>query len=373
MGWPALVQANSISLALSAAGTWLAFQVVARQAKTLNKVRLFAVTVTGTPATTDLTCDLYSDANGVPNASLESHAADSVPASGNWMQWSSFTTAMTLGTAYWLVFKNVNGTPASNNATYQWAGAAATGATASLVLGQVQAVTPFFGFGKVHTTNSGTAWATSVMPVVAGPRLQYSDSTYDGMPVSAITRPGSVATGDSTFGVQEVGAKFNVPSGCTFNCRGAWMCAGKTGTPGTLSYKLYQGTTLLATTAYSVPAANVSSVNNGDFYYLEFSSPVALSHGNGPYRLTMVDGTAGDASTNRYSPLLYTWDSDSNSQTLKPLDGTLSETVTTNNAAVPPVFTDTTTSCIPFMLVGDTVSGEFTSSGGGAGPLVIGG
>lgn len=370
-GWAAPAQMNSSSLQLAAAATWLAFSFVARTAKTLNTVRLFLSAKAGAPITSDLTCDLFSDNNGIPNVSIEGpKSAGSVPAANNWVQWSGFTTALSAGTQYWLVFKNANGTPGTNNPTYQWAGVGSNAAPVSLSLGQLDNAALFFGFGKVHSTNSGTAWATSPQSVVAGPRLGYSDSTFDGLPAQSSTRPGSGATGDATFGKQEAGVKFTIPTGCTFNCRGIWMIVGKTGTPGNLAFRIYQGTTLLGTT-YAIPAANVSTVNTGDGYYAEFSSPIALTNANSPYRVTMNDATSGDANTSRYNAQLYTWDSDSNSLALKPVNGTLQETVTTDNTAAPPVFTDTSTNVMPFLLVGDTVSGEFTASGGGGGGSIL--
>lgn len=375
LGWPITAMAgNASSLGLNAAATWLAYQFVPDQAKALSTARAYLLLKTGTPATTDCTCDLYSDSSGVPGTSLESHAADSVPASGNWMQWSGFATALTAGAAYWLVFKNANATPASNFPTYQWV-ASAAGAVAGVMplgVGQYQLSGGLFGWNKVHTTNSGAAWATGIMNGVGGFRLGFSDSTYAGFPSSGSTRPSSSSgTADGSFGKQEAGVRFNLPAGITFNVRGAWMPVVKNGTPGNLSFKLWQGSTLLAQTA-AVPAANVTSALPGDAYCAYFSSAQAISSAGNPYRLTFADTTAADTSSNRYNSFLVSWDGDANSQTLKPMAGSLQETVTADNTASPPVFTDTPTNLFPFALLLDT-GGPFTGGGGAVSPIIVSG
>lgn len=369
VGYPATLLGNSSTLALSAAATWLAFQVVPDQAKTLSKVRLFLVTKTGTPAASELTCDLFSDVSGIPGSSLESRPADSAPASGNWMQWSGFTTALTAGQAYWLVFKNTNATPASNSPTYQWCGVATAGNVAVPIGAgsNYNAAGVMYGWNKVHTTNSGTAWATSVQSGVAGPRLEYSDATFDGLPAQAVTRPTSGGTADRAFGKQEVGVRFNVPSGATYNVRGIWFPLAKISTPGALRFRLYRGTTLLDTT-YTIAAANVTT-SVGDGYTAFFAAPIAISSANNPFRAVFGDATAGDTNAVGYNGVLLNWDPDATSLTMKPMDGSLQKTITADNTAAPPVFTDTNTDVLAFALLLDT-GGYLTASGGGGGMLV---
>jgi len=362
LGWYANVQSNTSSLSLNAAATWLALQFYSEQAKTLNTVRLNLQSKTGTPTAAGCTCDLYSD-NGSGNpsgTSLESRPADSVPANGLWMQWSGFTTALTAHTSYWLVFKNNTATPASNFPTYQWGG---TGVGNTNLMGNWSSTVNFWGWNKVQTGNSGGTWTTG-QNAVMGPRLGYSDGTYDGMPVSGLTRPTNALTTDSSFGKQEAGVKFNVPANMKFNCKAVWFNMCKVGSPGNLTFKIYQGTTLLAT-SLAIPAGIIGGSTN-DTWTAYFASPVQLTSANNPYRLTMVDATSADTSTNRYCLNIANWDTDSNSLPLKPMDGSLTETMTTDNTAGPPVFTDTAGNVAPFLLFGDT-SGEFTSTGGGGG------
>jgi hypothetical protein len=185
------------------------------------------------------------------------------------------------------------------------------------------------------------------------------------LPIQASTRPSNGTTGDRGFGKSEVGVRFNIPSGATWNVRGGWFPLLKTGTPGALRFRLYQGVTLLATST-SIPAANVvTSVGEG--YTAFFSSAQTLSSANNPYRFVFGDATAADTNTSGYNAPVYTWDSDASSLTLKPMNGTLQKTITADNTASPVVFTDTSTDVLPFALLLDTVGGELTASGGGTG------
>lgn len=360
---------NDATLALSAAATWLAMQVVPVQTKTLSKVRLFLDTKTGTPTTAGCTCDLYSDASGIPSASTEGPiSADSIPASGNWMQWTfAGTSVLTGGTPYWFVWKNGTATPASNFPTYRYNGNGVNfgGVTG---FGQVNSGSAgLFGWSKVHTLNSGTAWASSLLPNAGGLRLEYTDGTFEGMPVQTTTRPSNGSTADRAFGKSEVGVRFNLPAGATYNVIGVGFLLFKTSTPGNLTMKLWQGVTLLAT-APAIPAGNVAT-STGDWYYAYFSSAQPIVSTNQPFRVTFGDATAADTNTKGYNSQVYTWDSDSNSLALKPMNGTLQKTITADNTANPVVFTDTNTDVIPFALLLDT-GGELTSSGGSGGLMV---
>lgn len=363
MGWPSWLIANSATLTLSGSGIWLAFSFVLDQTKTLNKVKLYMVTKTGTPGTTDLTCDLYSNStSNIPNASIDGPmSADAVGASGTWVQWSGFTTSCTAGTQYWLVFKNANGTPASNNPTYQWTGSPSTLGPIA-IQGTVSPSAGSYGWNKLQTANSGSSWTTP-NPGAGGPRLEFSDSTYDGMPFQSIVRPASGTTANRAFGTQEVGVRFNIPSGVTYNVKGVGMFLNKTSTPGDLRFRLYQGTTLLGTTN-PIAAADVSSTLVGDWFTAYFSSPISIISTNNPFRVVMGDATAGDGNTVGYNPALYTLENDAGSLGLKPMNGTLQKTITADNTASPVVFSDTATDIIPFALLMDT-AGELTASGGG--------
>jgi hypothetical protein len=359
---------NDTTLGLSAAATWLALQVVPQATKTLSKVRLFLDTKTGTPTAAGCTCDLYADASGIPGASSEGPiAADSVPASGNWMQWTfAGTSVLTGGTPYWLVFKNGTGTPASNFPTYRYQVGVSGGATPMPFQGSgLGGSGVLYGWNKVHTLNSGTAWASGLGYGATGLRLEYTDGTFEGLPVQTGVRPSTSAVGDRAFGKSEVGVRFNLPSGATFNVLMAGFPLIKVSTPGDLRFRLYQGVTLLATSA-AIPAADVTTAT-GDWYFASFPSAQAVVSTSQPFRLTFGDATAADANTKGYNAQVYTFDGDANSLALKPMNGSVQKTVTADNTAAPVVFTDTAADVIPFALLLST-NGELTAAGGGVTP-----
>ena len=372
MGWWATNGQNVQTLPISAAATWLAFGFNSDQAKTLNTVRLYLNAVAGTPAASELTCDLYNDSGaGIPGTSIESHPADSVPASGNWMGWSGFTTALTAGTQYWLVFKNANALPGTNFPTYQWIGAAANPNQSAMPLGaggNYNAQGVMYGWSKVSSGNSGTTWGTNITSSVAGIRVGFSDTTYDGMPIQNSIRSSSGTTADRTFGKQETGIRFNVPAGVTLNVRGVWMPLTRFGTPGNLRFRIYQGVTLLGTTN-AIPFGNVATTAP-EGYTAYFPSSLALVSTSQPYRVVMSDATAADTSANGYSSVVTTWENAAASLALKPMNATLQKTITTDNTASPVVFTDTATDTMPFALLLDTL-GEFTAAAGGGGIIRV--
>ncbi len=364
IGYPAVSYSQASTLALSATATWLAMQFVLDQTKTLNAVKLFLNTLTGTPAASECTLDIYSDASGIPSASVEGPiSAAAVPASGNWMTWSGLSGSYTAGTPYWCVWKNTNASPGSHFPTYRYHdGAARASPLGDFSNSNLNNTIPMFGWNKVHTLNSGTAWASGPASGVGGLRLGFSDSTYDGFPIQTSTRPSSGTTGDRAFGTQEVGVRFNVPAGATWNVRGAAFPIIKTSTPGNLRYRLYQGVTLMAT-SLAVPATNIVTAN-GDWYSSFFSSAVAMVSTNNPYRIVFGDATAGDANTVGYNTQIYAFENDAPSLALKPMNGTVQKTITADNTAGPVVFSDTATDVLPFALLLDTL-GELTGASGG--------
>ncbi len=374
IGYPTGIGGNASTLALNSATNqiWLALQVVLDQTKTLSKVKLFLSAKTGSPTAAGCTCDLYSDTGGIPNASTEGPiSADSVPAAGNWMQWTfAGTSSLVAGTPYWFVWKNSTGTPGSNFPTYRWAGTS-TG-TAAMPIGSASNIStaPLYGWNKVGTTNAGAAWATALQTGVAGVRLEYTDATFDGIPAQDAVRPGTVTTADRAFGKSEVGVRFNLPANATYNVRGLAFMLSKTSTPGDLRFRLYQGVTLLATT-YAIPATSVTTGTAGDWYTGYFSAPQSIVSTNNPFRVVIGDATAADANTVGYNPQLITIENDASSLALKPMNGTLQKTITADNTANPVVFVDTATDIMPFAMLLDS-AGEFTAGASGGGGLVIG-
>ena len=346
MGYPAFGP-GATTTQLNAAATWLAFGFIPRISKTINKVRVFVSAVAGTLAATDLTCDVYSDTPGQPNASLgsTSNIGGTAPTGAGWIEFQGLSVALTSGTQYWLVFKNVNAVPGTNNATYRYV-------TSGIDLVFAAKATSLKAAGACvdTTTNSGSAW-TAANNLVAGFRIGYSDSSYEGLAIS------NVAAGtDNIFGSNEVGVKFTSPANAILNVQGIAFTAESVGTPtGNLRFRLYNNTTLLATTdnlVCSIPTATL-----GDWCASYFSSDQVIQPGT-TLRATMSDSAADSSSNCFKSGNEVTVDTDANSLALLPFQGTLQKT--TFNGTT---WTDTNSSIMPFALILDS-AGEFASSGG---------
>jgi hypothetical protein len=138
-------------------------------AKTLNAVRLFMSSATGTVAIGQLQLDIYASAAGAPTGSSLATAASTVAGSAAWQVWSGLSLSLSANTGYWFVVRNLNATPASNFVTIR----------------AFQHLLGSLGGGRILTsslassTNSGSSWTSNAnaTPVI---RLDFSDSTSAG-------------------------------------------------------------------------------------------------------------------------------------------------------------------------------------------------
>ncbi len=332
---------------------WLAFSWNPSESKTLSAVRVFASAIAGTLAGTDLVCDIYSDTAGTgPNASLATTSTvTATPTAGNaaWVEFIGFTLAVTAGTQYWIVLRNANATPATNNLTYRYGAGNST-----IGMGLSECAAGKFGSGGVlSSVNSGGAWSASVNAFTNGWRVQFSDSTYDGFPFSNFS---TLAAASSSFGKQAVGVQLVVPPNAIWNIRGAALQFTKTGTPGAGVFKLYNGSTLLGTTA-SIPAGNVTSAR---MFAALFASTISVQPGT-TLNLVLCDTTTADTNTNAYTQNAWTVDNDANSFALMPFEGTARKVVTTDYTVGSPTFTGDQTLLIPFALILDS-TGEYAAN-----------
>lgn len=309
---------TSSGLALNAAGTWLAFSFVMDQTRTLNTVKFFLSATAGTFTNGHLQCEIYNDgANtggtvGQPSTSIQASTTISGTLTSNaWNLFTGFTSSLTSHKQYWIVFKNIRSSPASNNGTIRWS--INGGGPSWLASSQ-----PTFGWNKRHTIDSGGAWATSIQANVCGFRLGFADGTYAGFPSSR-----SGYQGAASNDVARVGARFITPSNMNLNVIGLAFCLYPVGMNNTTNiiYELWDTTpTLLGTTA-GVDDLNVIA-GAQLLTYQYFSSPIVLKP-NTAYRA--VIGNAG-ATGGTVGPTYGVWksiDQDAASLALKPFGGTL--------------------------------------------------
>jgi hypothetical protein len=347
---------STATLALSAAATWLAISFKLSEDKTLSKVRARISAIAGSISAGNITCTLYNDSSGSPGTSIEVAPTNPTYTASAWNEWAGFTTALTAETMYWIVFKNLQGTPASNNPTFLF-GAANTGCV------QIGNTSAWCSMGKRQTADSGSTWTTSPLAAIGGGlRLEFNDGTFYGAPVHTMT---GIAAASGVFGTREYGARFTTPLGTQMRITGIGALIVKTGTPTqAMRFRLYEGATLVATTN-TIPQVLVT--NNG--YHSAYFSSIQTLKANTLYRIVVSEVSQSDTSANVYRPYTYTIENDANSKALFPWGWQRTETA--DATANPVVWTDTDTDIpIIYMTVDSSTNGEFSPVSAGMLPIV---
>lgn len=310
----------SSTVALSTAGNaaWEGLTIIGT-GKTLSTVRAYINAVTGTLIAGDVTLSLYADsgATQVPTgAAIETKNCSSAPTAAGWYEWTGFSTALTFGTRYWLVWKNANAAPTTNFPTMQ--------RIADFVALSVN--------GRKNSTNSGSTWS-SLSGTAGAFRIAWSDGTYDGWPLSAAAALGS---GNGVYAARECGSLMTIQG--SPRVVGAWMTvAANTGTPtGTPRLRIYSGSgttpALIATSGLAIQASTTLAAF--------FANDIILPPG--AYRLTLSETTQSDASTDRMNCYGFTVDNNAPSKALMPF-GSQVLTYTTDGIT----FTDDDTQGVP--------------------------
>lgn len=337
---------------------WLALSFVGN-GKTINEIEAYISAVNGTLVAADCVCDIFSStAANVPNASVAGpNSCDSAPAAANWFAWSGFSYATTAGVLYWAVFRNANATPATNYPTFRWV---------TSHLPSWLGTSTLFGWDKIHTTDGGATWAGTRSRGMSSLILKFSDSTYSGSPVHAAAT--SAASSDQVQGTKECGAKFTTPAGSAWPVVGIVMPYNNiTGAPaGSLRARLYEGATLIATSANALTSAQASA-NCTNYYPL--ASTVTLNPST-VYRC-VNSATGSDTGANYYRFYKSNLRLASYARALLPFGACW--TYTANATANPVVWTDedndTNSNACPFGLVlDDTVA--WAAAGGGGLPII---
>jgi hypothetical protein len=256
-----------------------------------------------------------------------------------WVEFTGLSQAVTAGTQYWIVLKNVNGTPASNYPTWNLLYAVTGGLSAGTI----------WNITRKVSIDSGSTWTgATARGDYAGYRIEHSDGSFYGLPVSS-------AAGEVTnvvYSAREVGAKFTSPSGI-MNVWGVQMSIGKGGSPtGSPLCKIYTGAssspTLLAT-GTQIPNALVGTYA---FHYFPFSAVVQIP-ANTVVRVVTAESSQSDASGNNYrGQYVYTVENSATSKALMPWGGCV-QTYSTDGGAN---FTETDTKCPVFSFVLDATS-----------------
>lgn len=183
-------------------------------------------------------------------------------------------------------------------------------------------------------------------------RVDYTDG-YDGVPIYNVATAGS---GDGVYSSRESGVVFTSPYLCLLRASGAMFnISNKSGSP-TGSPRLRLWETQDSTPVVIATATLLTTTVVGGFYFGYFDSGVVTVRPNTVYRLTVGETTQSDASANRYNNLEISWDTDSNSSTIRPWNGTCRKTYFDGSS-----WTDTDGSIFQHALYLDTAQEFFGS------------
>jgi hypothetical protein len=325
----------------NAATTRLLLGFIPLTTKTVSKVKFFVSATSGTPGA-NFSCDLVSFAAGAhagttgPNATLETKTG--TPVSGAWLELTGFTTSVTGGVQYGFVIRNTHATPAANNFSVRH--------VANLDP-SLQGTT--IGWFRRTSTDSGSTYGSQANQL-AGFRIEFSDGTFLGVPIS---NAAATAVGDGVYSARESGVLFTTPANTKLVVKGIGCRISITGTPtGNPRFILYRGTTLVDTTL-SVPQWQSTTAING-----YFASPITLDTST-QYRMVLGETTQSDASGNRFGVSVeYTVENDANSKAMLPFGG-MTKTYWDGST-----WTDTDTSALAMWLSLDTDT-EFAATSSG--------
>ena len=266
------------SVSLNTADVRVAYIRRMARSGTLQKLRIGITNVAGTIPFSDIVCQLHADNVDTPGGTIGTQVplsgSGNVPGAGIYeFDFSSQNISLSAGERYWFVVRNINATPGTNNVTLQ------RGFDASV-----------FGWGNNYlegavatSTNAGASYTYNGTNRQAF--LVILNSGSEGF----VYRHGGSA--QPNFGNTMRGVLFTTPANAKWRVIAAGFRGIKNGSPTTITFRIYQGSTLIAETQN---IASYPSGRAGD-WYAKFASVVELEP-NTQYRL--VAYTNGDASNN---------------------------------------------------------------------------
>lgn len=303
VSWPPAVSdglTSSFPLSGSASGGYsqsqFAFGFIAAAGRQLSKVHVQISGVTGTVGSSDFCAALAADNSAKPGSDIENRCTTdaSVTAAGT-VSVNGFTSTSTVtaGTAYHVVVRNANATPASNYWTIL---ALVLNADSHGSFSNSNAGT-MGGIAYNSTTDGGSTWSKALRTACV--MLEWTDGTLEGWPCANVTSTATQIYADREGGIKFLTGNFvmkAVGAGC-------WMS--KTSTPSAaVRFNVYAGASttaasrpLLAST-YWVAANLVSSSRAHSISF--FSSPVVIPANNWITVAADEDSNA-DSSSARYN------------------------------------------------------------------------
>ncbi|NUN51427.1 MAG: hypothetical protein HUU06_01390 [Planctomycetaceae bacterium] len=338
---------------IDAANDRLGYRFVLNLAKTLSSITVYCSSVTGAPIAADAVCEIYAaGADGNPTgAALASVVAAGAPAVGE-IVFSGFGLALTAGTAYWAVFKNVNASPAAN--FYRL-----LHPTASAIPSGISGQAGNAGWAVSTSTDGGGTWS-SVAAGAVGMVLAFSDLSVTGWLHSAVT---TTPVGDGIYATRKQALRLTTPAGCSMNVLGVcFPTVAKTGSPTGFLLATLRAAADDSVLGTSFQFSCNTPPGNSQWVAL-FGSPIVIPPSS-DIRIAIQESAQADASGNRYN--LRTMDLTTAGRTVVPHSARYSYYDGAN-------WTDDAGRILPVSLILDEV--PFTAvaaAGGGRSPGLFG-
>lgn len=338
-GWWSTHSGGSDTLALSSTN-YGAFAIIPPVTSNIVAVRIYASALTGTPTVSDFRCAVCPDSSGSPGVASSEVNCAVLPIVG-WNNFTGLSVAATRGTRIWIRFRSNAG---SDYATIRV---------------PKQQYWPIPGgydgypnFSYKQSNDSGSTWAANYIVGGCTIRVEFADGSFTGFPLQAEYRADDAGTPHAQ-GANEVGCKITTPS-VQLKAKGIVFRAMKNSSPsGELRYRLYEGTSLIATTDTMAPA--LLSGSDSRPVPLLFASTQTLSAST-TYRV-VAGATGADTGGNWYGVDQYLFDTDSSSLPLLPFQGTSARTSFNGTT-----WTDAAGYAVPFAFILDDP--PFGSAGG---------
>lgn len=338
---------NEASNEIGSAAVYYAMGFVAPAGKTVSKIKWACDYKGGTLGASDVGVYLYSATVGKPNVSLQS-STSTCSGTDTWNEATGFSTALTAGNQYYIVLRNLNGTPATNY--FAVARRNDMGGFNAFGRGTSSSSTAYGNHVSI-SNDSGSTWTSGNFAGAGQFRIEFSDASFFGVPIYNSVRPAdNTGSGESVYSTREVGNKFTTPSDAKIRISGIGCWVYKNNTPtADIRFGLWTGVASPTNIAYTATLP-VNQISGQGFVNLPFATVQELTAATA-YRITMGRTTQSDTSSNTVTVGRDTWENDANSLLLKPMGGTLSKTYFDGAT-----WTDTTTQtvwCTPYLQYGD--------------------
>lgn len=341
----------------NASAPWSAYSFLAEHSD-LNEVSFYVNQVNGSLPAGDVSLGIHADNNGNPGALIGTAVTNGASIAVGKVTFTGLSgLGLSVGTQYWAVLKNLDAAPGTNNFRVV---IPAGGTVESALSGSSATTTVAYGWHKRASADSGATWTHSTV-LSGGHGVLYGYNTggtpiYWGSLLIAI----NTTSAYPIYAARELGVKFTTPAEGKLVMEGcAFFHGGKNNSPtGNLRARLYNGTTLVATSTNAIPNGNM---NTSAFWMPFYFAQVELAPST-TYRIVVGETTNADTSANYFYGYQYQFVVDTNVQAQFPFNGSCCLTYFDGTS-----WADSADRLMPFSLNLRNEQAYKNSSGGGGG------